>query len=77
MAISAIFLAASLLQLSHTNNFPCDRPGCHKRFRTQEDLDVHARRHRGERPFQCSDCEEGFSTKSELRTHQQKHTGGW
>ncbi len=61
--------------MSHTNTFPCEMKGCEKRFRSQERLEVHLRRHRGEDPFMCTECDEGFKKLIELREHMQKHTG--
>ena len=48
---------------------------CLKRFRSQNDLDVHLRRHRGEKPYVCSICAGTFSMRSDFKEHMKSHSG--
>ena len=65
------------LQLTHTAHFACplEAEGCLKRFRSQNDLDVHLRRHRGEKPYVCAICAGTYSMRSEFKEHMKSHAG--
>lgn len=58
---------------THTRRFPCDE--CGQRFTTKANLNVHKRRHTGERPFQCPICQQSFSTQGNQKRHIKSHTG--
>ena len=66
-----------ILQLTHTAHFACplEAEGCLKRFRSQNDLDVHLRRHRGEKPYVCAICAGTYSMRSEFKEHMKSHAG--
>ncbi|EDV92900.1 GH19016 [Drosophila grimshawi] len=51
----------------------CDQCGNHIKGRMA--FELHCRRHRGEKEFQCEICEKCFCTTSELKRHMRKHTG--
>jgi uncharacterized Zn-finger protein len=48
---------------------------CVKRFKSEKDLDVHMRKHRGEKPYVCNECDKAYVTRQDLRLHIRKHTG--
>ena len=65
-----------LFQLSHTNNFACTfSEDCPKRFKTQRELDIHLRKHRGEKPYVCTECDKAYSLRQDLTAHMRTHTG--
>jgi len=48
---------------------------CHKKFKLQSDLDIHARVHTDvKKPYLCDFCPQSFSTKTAYRVHVRKHT---
>ncbi|KAL7744275.1 hypothetical protein ACLKA6_001674 [Drosophila palustris] len=51
----------------------CDQCGNHIKGRMA--FELHCRRHRGEKDFQCELCDKCFCTTSELKRHMRKHTG--
>ncbi|ALC47850.1 CG9797, partial [Drosophila busckii] len=53
--------------------FICDQCGNHIKGRMA--FELHCRRHRGEKDFQCEICDKCFCTTSELKRHMRKHTG--
>ncbi|XP_064641661.1 zinc finger protein 665-like [Lineus longissimus] len=53
--------------------FKCSE--CGKAFLSQRLLDVHAYRHRGEKPYKCSFCEKVFGTRAHVNMHERIHTG--
>ena len=63
--------------MTHTAHFACplEAEGCLKRFRSQNDLDVHLRRHRGEKPYVCAICAGTYSMRSEFKEHMKSHAG--
>lgn len=48
---------------------------CGQRFTKRDYLEVHIRRHRGEKPFKCSFCGKGFPRTTDLKAHEKCHTG--
>uniref|UniRef100_A0A8C6SI20 WT1 transcription factor b n=1 Tax=Neogobius melanostomus TaxID=47308 RepID=A0A8C6SI20_9GOBI len=65
---------------SETNEkrpFMCVYPGCSKRYFKLSHLQMHGRKHTGEKPYQCdfTDCGRRFSRSDQLKRHQRRHTG--
>ena len=50
---------------------PCEY--CGKKFFNAYQLDIHTKRHNGEKPYQCDECEESFQRKGELMKHKFDH----
>ncbi|KAM9807552.1 LOW QUALITY PROTEIN: WT1 transcription factor a [Neosynchiropus ocellatus] len=57
--------------------FMCAHPGCNKRYFKLSQLQLHSRKHTGEKPHQCdyADCGRRFSRSDQLKRHQRRHTG--
>ncbi|XP_070686292.1 Wilms tumor protein homolog isoform X2 [Pempheris klunzingeri] len=57
--------------------FMCAHPGCNKRYFKLSHLQMHGRKHTGEKPYQCefTDCGRSFSRSDQLKRHQRRHTG--
>ena len=49
---------------------------CHKSFTTQHYLQIHTRKHTGEKPYKCKVCEEQFSQMGQLMQHKKEHSEG-
>ncbi|XP_015251683.1 WT1 transcription factor a isoform X1 [Cyprinodon tularosa] len=65
---------------SETNEkrpFMCAYPGCNKRYFKLSHLQMHGRKHTGEKPYRCdfTDCGRSFSRSDQLKRHQRRHTG--
>ncbi|XP_035793396.1 zinc finger protein OZF-like [Anopheles albimanus] len=52
---------------------PCVCAVCGESFKTPNYLETHARRHTGEKPFQCKDCGKRFAHSSAHQRHRQVH----
>ena len=58
----------------HRNcQFWCQVADCGKGFQTQEKLDIHSRKHTGEKIFNCDVCGKAVATIGALKTHMRKH----
>ncbi|XP_063044969.1 WT1 transcription factor b isoform X2 [Engraulis encrasicolus] len=57
--------------------FMCTHPGCNKRYFKLSHLQMHGRKHTGEKPYACdfTDCGRRFSRSDQLKRHQRRHTG--
>ena len=62
---------------AHLGSLVCLEEGCLMKFPSAEELEAHTRRHKGEKPFSCSECKKEYSTRQDLRLHYRKHTGWW
>ena len=56
-------------------SFACTEGECVKRFKSQKELDIHLRKHKGEKPYVCSECDKAYTLRQDLRLHMRKHTG--
>ncbi|XP_049457133.1 WT1 transcription factor b isoform X8 [Epinephelus fuscoguttatus] len=73
-------IAPPVVKSSETNEkrpFVCAYPGCSKRYFKLSHLQMHGRKHTGEKPYQCdfTDCGRRFSRSDQLKRHQRRHTG--
>ena len=55
--------------------FRCPQPGCGRGFATRRAATEHARRHTGERPYECAQCLRRFALPKTLRVHLRQHSG--
>uniref|UniRef100_A0A667YBN8 WT1 transcription factor a n=1 Tax=Myripristis murdjan TaxID=586833 RepID=A0A667YBN8_9TELE len=64
-------------ETSEKRPFMCAYPGCNKRYFKLSHLQMHSRKHTGEKPYQCdfTDCGRRFSRSDQLKRHQRRHTG--
>ena len=56
------------------NRFKCTHPGCSYATCSNVSLDIHIRKHTGEKPFSCKFCEYKCATGGSLNTHLLRHT---
>ncbi|XP_078113937.1 WT1 transcription factor b isoform X7 [Sander vitreus] len=65
------------LEANEKRPFVCAYPGCSKRYFKLSHLQMHGRKHTGEKPYQCDfpDCGRRFSRSDQLKRHQRRHTG--
>ncbi|XP_029353647.1 WT1 transcription factor b isoform X3 [Echeneis naucrates] len=73
-------ITPNIARSSETNEkqpFICAYPGCSKKYFKLSHLQMHGRKHTGEKPYQCDfeDCGRGFSRSDQLKRHQRRHTG--
>ena len=76
-----IFLPKTKLNLKHhavihdsrTKEYGCNE--CGHLFRRKCELEIHSRKHTGEKPYACKDCPKSFSQRGALKTHTYLHTG--
>jgi hypothetical protein len=63
---------------SHTEWKPhqCDYPGCSLTFVTQQQRDVHRKKHTGEKPFECTVCGKAFAYRDLLKSHMRSGVHG-
>ncbi|KAM4618756.1 WT1 transcription factor a isoform 2-T2 [Polymixia lowei] len=64
-------------ETSEKRPFMCAYPGCNKRYFKLSHLQMHSRKHTGEKPYPCdfTDCGRRFSRSDQLKRHQRRHTG--
>ncbi|XP_047211191.1 WT1 transcription factor a isoform X2 [Girardinichthys multiradiatus] len=64
-------------ETSEKRPFMCAYPGCNKRYFKLSHLQMHGRKHTGEKPYRCdfTDCGRSFSRSDQLKRHQRRHTG--
>uniref|UniRef100_A0A182Q285 Protein krueppel n=1 Tax=Anopheles farauti TaxID=69004 RepID=A0A182Q285_9DIPT len=48
---------------------------CNVTYKHKHSLEIHMRRHRGDRPYKCDYCDKSFVVPFELRRHLRIHTG--
>lgn len=48
---------------------------CNRTYAKSQNLDVHMRIHRGERPFSCDQCGKTFTQSAHLKSHLSVHSG--
>ncbi|XP_052742102.1 zinc finger protein 846 isoform X2 [Bicyclus anynana] len=53
----------------------CPAAGCGSSFTSATNLNIHIRRHNGERPYSCAECGKSFGSKNILSDHIRVHTG--
>uniref|UniRef100_A0A8C5QRW9 WT1 transcription factor n=1 Tax=Leptobrachium leishanense TaxID=445787 RepID=A0A8C5QRW9_9ANUR len=70
-------MVRSATETNERRPFMCAYPGCNKRYFKLSHLQMHSRKHTGEKPYQCDfkDCERRFSRSDQLKRHQRRHTG--
>ncbi|XP_052742104.1 zinc finger protein 846 isoform X4 [Bicyclus anynana] len=52
----------------------CPAAGCGSSFTSATNLNIHIRRHNGERPYSCAECGKSFGSKNILSDHIRVHT---
>ncbi|TRY64682.1 hypothetical protein DNTS_006391 [Danionella cerebrum] len=84
---AGVSTSVKLSESSEKRPFVCSYPGCSKRYFKLSHLQMHGRKHTGEKPFQCDysgcgvkpfqceTCQRKFSRSDHLKTHTRTHTG--
>ena len=68
-----VHTAKHKIKLILSKTFKCSKCEDTKGYNTQRELDIHDRKHTGEKPCVCSICEKACSTKKVLREHEKTH----
>ncbi|EPQ03585.1 Krueppel-like factor 15 [Myotis brandtii] len=57
--------------------YPCTYQGCKQSYSMYSSLEIHTRRHTGERPYKCNvnGCTWEFARSDELKRHNKRHSG--
>ena len=55
--------------------YPCEQPECGRTFKTNHQLSLHLKDHRGQMNFVCDRCGRGFTRRPHFVGHCNAHTG--
>ncbi|KAH8600774.1 hypothetical protein B0O99DRAFT_681640 [Bisporella sp. PMI_857] len=63
--------------IDEKKRYICEIAGCDKRFSQKTHLEIHERKHTGDKPYLCKwpGCGRRFSQHGNLKTHHRRHTG--
>ncbi|XP_039255013.1 uncharacterized protein LOC120331904 [Styela clava] len=62
-------------KIQKNRRFACTHANCNKRYFKQDHLEMHLRKHAGERPYSCTLCDRRFQRSDQLKRHGLRHTG--